>query len=368
MKDITILPGFLDQHLKARFAGNYALGCGDYHTKGAWDFGRDGQWFMLPPGSSVRGCGTSETHLRLSIEARKVVNGQPATYLHLLSSGALDQPCEGHDFSDMTLHCLPTVPVKALWAVGTSLSMARVHVEGLWGSRMVTEGEGFGILLNNCPANASDGGALIVDCRVTAVPGAYCTAIYPGITQRPGHDILPSYVRECVAVCPSTPDNRAHCAYGLNSFTTFAHCESHGFERAFFSDTGSGDRCAMSHCTATGCTIAVELRSSLPEWHRRGLEVADSTFVFGGSKSGYVAALVLADDSPATAKERPVFDQIEFKRCSFHNVSGHPGHVGSSTGPNFAPATFTECKFYGHWLSDQAEKAGWKLVRCTFLP
>jgi len=368
----------LDQVFKRRFKAFYKLGVsGDgqpYETEGAWNYQplTQDRFLMLPPKSTLSGLGTGQTVLKASqtpcTKIKTDVNTEvPCTYVHLLTAGSRVDPSADIAVSSLELDAkILSYPVKALWILGAATLVEDVRVVGLWGSRSVTEGEAFGILLNNAPMNKVDGGVKIKSCQVEAVPGSYACAIYPGIESRAGKTLNASSVENCRVVCPSTPATRSHCGYGLNSLTTFENCVSHGFARGFFSDTGCGGQVSILNCTITGCHVGFELRSSLPEWDRRGLFVDNCTVVCDGSQAGWVAGVVLADDSPDSQTDKPIIDGVVVKNSTFYNTSSDVGHVGSSKGSRIAPVEFYGCKFNGKWDTAQAKAAGWKFYGCKF--
>lgn len=362
---IPVLPGLIDPVLRAFPGGKFVLGAGAYQSRGAWAFDHDrDRWMMAAGAAAIIGRGPRATSLRLA-DPERVVSGRSATYLHLLTAGGRDEAASGIEIRGLTLECPSGWPTKALQIWGSQVKVEDVVVDGLSGDRSVLEGEGFGILVNPSPDTAEYGGADITRCVVRVVPGAYACGIYVGIPTLEGLRSLPSTVSHCQVLCSSTPRSRAHCAFGLQGDQTLSHCEAHGFERAIFSDTGSGANACVTDFLASGCSIGLELRASDPAWYRRGVHVQHSQFIFGGGAGGYVAGVVLADDCPQDGP-RPVMSGISVTGCTFVNASTDPGHVGSSTGAAFEPVVFRDCEFVGRWDDAQARAAGWRFERCRF--
>lgn len=363
---MAVLPDCIDKSLKAFEGASFQLGAGTHWTRGAWDYKLPGrEWVMASGNASVVGRSAGETVL-VNDNPESLVNGVAATYQHLLTAGSRTGAASGVTIANLTLSPLATHPTKALQVWGREVTIENVRVQNVWGARGVLEGEGFGILVNNSPGNMVDGSVKVRNCEVDVVPGAYACAFYVGTPYETGRTLETSTLFLCRAVCKSGASNRAHCGFGIQSNQVLDSCSADGFERAIFSDTGAGECVTIRKFVATGCAIGFELRASRPEWHRRLIAVEDSTFVFGQGRGGYVAAVVLADDTP-DGQERPVMEDIEFTGCVFLNASPDPGHVGSSNGPAFKPVVFSDCCFVGKWDDSQARKAGWKFDACRFI-
>jgi hypothetical protein len=372
MNPITIPPGSIDPVIRS-YEGEFQLGRGEYVTAGAWAYGTD---FTMLRGSSVlRGSGSRNTVLRLA-NPGDFIGTIPCTYYQLLTGGGYLTPGKRTEVSGLSVDAAAAKPVKAIQVWGTGVQIRDVVVVNLSGRREVLEGEGFGLLVNNSGPNAIDGGNRIENCLVQVVPGSYVCAVYMGTeltrTRYPGvaipHDrtLLWSEVRDTVAVSVTNPENRSHCGFGINSRTRLIRCQAHGFDRAIFSDTGDGIDAEIREFYASGCSIGVEFRSNSAAWPRRRILVEDSTFVFGGGKGGYVAGLVLVDDTPKGTSARAEMSDIVFRGCRFVNESGQPGHVGSSSGAAIAPAVFEGCQWIGKWDRKQAETARWQFVESRF--
>lgn len=368
MNPITIPHGSIDPLLRS-YESEFTLCRGEYHTAGAWSYGSN--LSMLRGSSALRGSGSRCTVLRLNSPG-EFIGTIPCTYYQLLTGGGHNAPAVRTEVSGLSIDAAAGKPVKALQIWGTGVSVQDVVVVNVAGRRDVLEGEGFGILVNNAGPNLIDGGNRIENCVVQVWPGSYACAVYLGTeltrTRYPGvsvpHDraLLWSEVCDTVAVSVTSPENRSHCGFGINSRTRLTRCQSHGFDRAIFSDTGDGIDAEIRAFFASGCSIGVEFRSSTAAWPRRRILVEDSTFIFGGGQGGYVAGLVLADDAPAGASARPEMTDIVFRGCRFVNESGQPGHVGSSSGAAIAPAVFEGCQWIGKWDRKQADAARWQFV------
>lgn len=359
MTPIQIPAGEIDGFLRSAET-EFALGANQFTTRGAWAF-PDADYTMLRGRSGIVGAGVRWTTLALENTADAVA-GSPCTYYHLLTGGSRTGGAAGTSVEGITLNAGATKPVKALQIWAGAARVQSVRVLNLGGSRAILEGEGFGILVNDSPQAEVGGGSLIQNCHVEVVPGAYACGIYLGTVLRGERPLLRSEVRRCSVVSPSTAKDRAHCGYGINSRTSIYKCESHGMARAFFSDTGAGTDAEIRDCFVSGCQIGIEFRSSQRSWMRQRLEVSGTTFICEAGSGGYVAGVVLADDSKG---ENPVMGDIQLTGCVFVNASGQPGHVGSSNGPAFEPVTFRDCLFRGAWDVKQAKAAGWKFLGNT---
>lgn len=368
MNTIAIPPGSVDPVLRA-FETDFLLAGGEYHTAGAWSYGTN--FSMLRGMSSLRGAGSRSTVLRL-LDPGDFIGTIPCTYYQLLTGGGYLEAGVRTEVSGLCVDAAAGKPVKAVQIWGTGVRIHDVVVVNLSGRRDVLEGEGFGLLVNNSGPNAIDGGNRIENCFVQVVPGSYVCAVclgtellrtrYPGVAIPHDRTLVWSEVRDTVAVSVTTPENRSHCGFGINSRTRLVRCEAHGFERAIFSDTGDGIDAEIRDFYASGCSIGVEFRSKFAAWPRRRILIENSTFVFGGGKGGYVAGLVLVDDAPAQDAARPEMSDIVFRGCRFVNDSSQPGHVGSSSGVAIAPAVFQGCEWIGKWDRKQAEAARWRFI------
>lgn len=375
MTPIPIPPGPIDTLLRA-YEGDFHLDPGEYQTAGAWAFD-PADLIMLRGASALRGAGSRRTRLSLH-NPDDWIGTTPSTYYQLLTGGGFRTPAWGTEISGLHIAAAAPKPVKALQVWGAGVRIRDVFIDGLAGRRDVLEGEAFGILINNAGANAVDGDNRVEDCRVLVQPGSYACAVYVGtellrVVYPDGlktHDraLLWSEVRDTAAISVTTPENRSHCAFGINSRTRLTRCAAHGFERAIFSDTGDGIDAEIRDFYASGCSIGVEFRSTHPTWERKRFLVENSTFVFGGGKGGYVAGLVLVDGGEAAPRMEPKIGDIVFRRCRFINQSGQPGHVGSSSGPSVAPAVFEHCEWIGAWDQSQAKAAKWQLLANRFRP
>lgn len=360
MTPIQIPSGIVDPFLRSAET-EFVLGGEQYTTRGAWAF-PEADYTMLRGRSGIMGAGMRWTALSLR-DATDEVGGDACTYYHLLTGGSRTGAAVGTYVDGLTLNACAPKPVKALQIWAAAARVRNVAVVNLSGNRTILEGEGFGILVNDSPLAEVCGGSIIRDCHVQVVPGAYACGIYLGTVQIGARALLMSEVRDCSVVSPSSPTDRAHCGFGINSRTTIFRCQSHGMARPFFSDTGSGTDAEIRDCFASGCQIGVEFRSSKRSWHRQRLKVVNTTFIFEAGRGGYVAGVVLADDSQ---QEDPIMTDMDVTGCVFVNASGQPGHVGSSNGPAFAPVTFRDCVFRGAWDIKQAQDAGWRFVNTRF--
>lgn len=368
--------GSIDWALNQRATADVVLSPGSSCTNGAWWFtsestgNRVDEFRALVWGGSVSGSGP-ECTLMFSAYPTRVVNGVNASYFELFRTNATRHAGYTIDARPN----LPVLPVKALHVHGSGASISDVTVRYVNGDRKVLEGEGFGILVSaqytgqHAGMTAEIGGATIERCRVEVNAGAYACGIYPGFAPEAravdpiGQTVLPSVVRDCAVVCRGGFGARGHCGFGLNHRTRFERCTSSGLNRPFFSDTGSGADCVIEQCHADGATVALELRGSVVSDYRLRYDVRDSTFVLDGAEgAGYVAALVMADD---TATKECRFGDIVFEGCRFVNASPFVGHVGSSTARKVTgPTVFKGCTFTGKWDRAQADAAGWVLTDC----
>lgn len=364
MNTIHIRPGCIDHAIKGASA-EYVLDRGRYYTRGAWDWD-DGsaapELAMVRHQAVLRGAGPARTRIEL-LNPQTTIIGKAATYYQMLTGGGYRIPTQGTRIEDLHLDAEADRPVKALQIWGSQVQVRNVHVTGLNGARDVLEGEGFGILINNSALSRTHGSNVIDSCRVEVEPGAYACAVYMGTdgNLRPEDALAWSEVADTVAICPSSRESRAHCGFGINARTRITGCQSIGFERAIFSDTGAGDDVVIREFYASGCSIGLELRSSSPDWTRRRILVADSTFVCEGGLGGYVAGCVLVDEFEGKGQfPAPRLCDVRFERCTFVNASPDPGHCGSAAGRGCGPVEFTDCRWIGNWDFGQARAAGWK--------
>lgn len=369
--------GPIDWALSQRQTTDVVLSPGRSTTYGAWwhtaiiTGAQLDEYRALIYGGSVIGSGPDCVLALAAFAAARMVRDVPASYFELLRTNATR-----HD--GYTIDARTDIPVKALHVHGSGARISGMRVVDVWGDRQVLEGEGFGILVGaeydgvNAGLTTEIGGAVIERCRVTIQPGAYACGIYPGFAPAAraldpiGQTVLPSLVRDCEVVCRSSFGTRGHCGFGLNHRTRFERCSVSGLARPFFSDTGSGADCSIHRCHADGATVALELRGSVVSDFRERYTVTDSTFVLDGAEgAGYVAALVLADD---TATKECRFGDVVFEGCRFVNASPFTGHVGSSTARKVTgPVVFKGCTFAGRWDRAQADAAGWITVDCRGL-
>lgn len=376
--------GSIDWALNQRATADVVLSPGLSATDGAWWFtaastgNRVDEFRALIYGGSVSGSGP-ECVLGFSAYPTRIVNGVNASYFELFRTNATrhsNYSIDARSTPEFQRHRDSAVlPVKALHVHGSGARISDVLVRYVTGDRKVLEGEGFGILVGAqytgqyAAMTAEIGGATIERCRVEVNSGAYACGIYPGFAPElvPSNfidqTVLPSVVRDCVVVCRGGFSARGHCGFGLNHRTRFERCTSSGLNRPFFSDTGSGADCVIEQCYADGASVALELRGSVVSDYRQRYDIRDSTFVLdGASGAGYVAGLVMADD---TATKECRFGDIVFEGCRFVNASPFVGHVGSSTARKVTgPTVFKGCTFAGKWDRAQADAAGWVLTDC----
>jgi hypothetical protein len=330
---------------------------GMFGTRGAWGFPL---FAMLGSGTVLRGKPNGSL-IHLENPTEQIPGNGACTYYEMLTAGGPNLHSNGVVVEEVMLTTMGEAkPAKMLHAWGSDFTARRVKVLGVNGDLNVTEGEGFGILVNSARNTTTGGGHLVEDCEVRIDPGAYACGIYVGV-----HDFNQAWSR-VVRCRVSCEDGQTGIGFGVNSRTVIEDCEAEGVTRAIFSDTGSGEDVRIVRFRANRCAIGVEFRITNPETHRRRILVEDSDFVCTASHGGYVAGLVLSRDRNIPPDGFRVRD-IEFRRCRFFNESGQPGHVGSSQfEPDGRQPRFLGCEFLGAWDRSQADAAKWTLEGCSF--
>ena len=299
---IEIPPGeSIDRYLRDfRDPGTtFVLGAGEYTTAGCFDF-PEHDLCMLAPECQMVGAGSGKTFLvGYGIETKH--EGKPTGYAEILTGGARTR-----NYSEsIYVRGLSVFADSGMPCVGLHLWSSRAYVddvraEDLHGYRdhAGPVKEAFGILINNSAGKPSaDGGHLVRNCAVYLDPADsenYTTAIFIGCVKRTGSPLLRSAGIGCLAVA----DGDGHAAFAMNDRTTFIDCESVGFRRAVFVDTGPIRDSHILRMDATECGWALDLRGS---GERRGITLQDSSFAFRDIDGWAQGLLVSDDDSGAPA-------------------------------------------------------------------
>lgn len=360
MNTIHLVPGDIDASLKThRTPGTrFFLEPGVYTTRGAFGF-PELDLCMLAPDCELRGAGVTRTTLRL-VDPIQVHGGSPTGYVEVLTGGARRVGgSERLAMSGFTLDASGvTVPTVALHLWTSRATVQDVRVLGVVGSR-VHPGpvkEGFGILLNSAAEAEVDGGHLVERCAVhlAKVEGEnYATALFVGCPRR-SVPLLRSTVRNSVCI-----GRVGHAAFAANDHTDIVECESHGFIRCFFCDTGPIRETAMHRVFADGVQWAIDVRVGQSGDERRGIRVLDSTFVFSAHQGEWVQAVLAADE--AEPKGTPI-DNIEFVGCRFvaRDTRGRASK-GRTHGPGAGAIAMSGCRWIGDWESPviQAGAEAW---------
>ena len=339
MPTIHIPPGPIDQWLRTyRDPGTeFRLGHGHYTTRGAWAFEQH-DCCMVAPGCALIGSGPSTT---IHCETPDLsVAGKTAVYLEALTGGSRSGESESVRFEGFRLETKSPVPVVGVHTWSSRAIIRSVRVDGIWGDRnRPAPNEGFGLIANNCGAPCSDlvdGGNLIEDCEVH-VYGQYVTGCYCGIVERAGCALTASVVRRVRVFSTGT---ESHAGYGINDRTHIEDCESHGFRRAVFSDTGPGRDSRIARMFATACEWAVEFRAMTESDTRQRLRVSDSTFLFQ-QETAWSQALLIED---ATFNGEMWMGPVEFERCTFHSLALNRSQ-GRLRGSRISGVEFRDCRW-----------------------
>lgn len=355
MTTLHLAPGDLDIALKThRSPGTrFVLGPGIYTTRGGFGF-PDLDLCMLAPNCELVGAGATLTTIRL-LDPVVVHQQSPTGYVEVLTGGARTTGSSSHlcmaGFTlDLSGTTVPMVGIH-LWT-----SRARLHdvkVVGVAGSRTHPGPvkEGFGILVNSAAGADVDGGHQVDSCAVHLAHVAgenYTTAIFVGCPRR-SIPLLRSTIRQSVCVARG-----GHAAYAANDHTDIIDCESHGFIRCFFCDTGPIRETTMRRMFADDVQWAIDVRVGTPGDERRGIVVEESTFVFFAPDSGWVQAVLAADE---TAEGGTPLDDIQFVNCRFvARKESNKASKGRTSGKRTRAIAMTNCRWVGPWESPVIQK------------
>ena len=307
----------------------FVLDPGVHVTKGAWAF-EEWDCCMLAPECEIVG---DRSTIALSNSPATKVDGKVAGYYEVLTAGARTKDHSDRiSVRDVTIQCakLDRNPVIGFHAWSSRVRLERVNVENVEGYRdhPGPVREGFGIIVNNAAEATVDGGHEVVDCEVQTVRSSrdlYVNAVYVGPVLRE-NPMLFSRVARVRAVSFG-----AHAAFGLNDRTTFTDCDAHGFDRVFFSDTGSGSDVTMERIFASRCRWALSLEAQKETDSRERIVLRDSKFLFV-SGSGWSQAVLLVDAMNAGVPAGAVMRDIGVSGCQFV-AGGINASKGRSRGP-----------------------------------
>jgi hypothetical protein len=288
----------IDPYLKAnrRIGTTFVLSPGPYFTRGCFDF-PEHDLCMLAPGTRLLGSGP-DTCIRLA-DATLRHGGVPTGYTEVLTGGAKVGTSPSIEVRNLRIECFAPYPTIGLHVWTAQALISGVTVQGVFGDRGAKlPNEGFGILINSAwdPLHF-DGNHRVEDCVVECAGTFgenYTTAIFVGCLERGDVPLLRSVVRRCKVYASD-----GHAGYAFNDRTTIEDCESVGFRRAVFVDTGSVRGSEVIRMDAHRCGWALDLRGISP---RRGIVLRDSTFSFR-SLDGWAQAILLSDDDSGAVAE-----------------------------------------------------------------
>lgn len=337
----------------------FVLPAGEYTTRGAWGFGGELDFCMVPAGSTLEGAGSNRTLIRLEEPAMPPGTG----YLEALTGGSRSGRSSSLTMTGFTLDVATApVPVVSLHLWSDEPAVHDVSVVGTWGDRTPfapdSPSEGFGILLNRAGVSRRDGGGVIDNCRVLAGVHPFQTdrenyscAIYLGISQRGNVPCTRSRITACRA--SGRRQGGVHAAFATNDFTDVTDCTcDDSFLRGWFADTAGGEGIRISGCDFESAYAALDLKSGRAEASWRKVTIVDCDLtLYGHPGSDHVVGLVLDDLTAARpqAGEVAEFRSIRLKRCRLVNRSNTRGFLAGISAARTSDCGISESQLVGRW-------------------
>ncbi len=312
-----------DDVLRRPGVHRFVLLPGTYETRGAWAF-PERDFCSLGANCQLIGlAGSNATTIRLALDFESRVatptGPVPAQTVEVFIAGSRSGRSDHLKIEGITFDCDCPLPVVGVHAFTSRAHLRDVRVVRLWGDWNKTL-ESFGILVNNCKSPILNGGHVIEDCRVEQVrPGTYITGLYCGVVDT-GVPLETSHIVRCWvrSEIPPGTTKRSHAAFAANLRTRIVGCQSEGFARWFFCDTGDVADLVIDGCGGSFSYCAIDLPGvSSPQnliRKRSNIRIVNSTFDCLQPSSNHAILLLAQDGSPGSDQFN--IEDVSIDRCT----------------------------------------------------